>query len=354
MDNNLQPTPPNRNAEEIDLGQLFKLIGDGFRKLFNFIGGIFKGLFGFLLQFLLFIQKHFLKFVIAGVLGVILGVVAENFTNTKYVSTMVVEPNFNSVQQLYNNVNFYNELAAVRDSVSLAEALEISVAEAATLREFSIESYADENQKVRLFDQFVRELDTTTQKTINMERFMENFNSLDARFHNISVVATDPFIAQKTRPAILNSISRNDYFKLQKNITQINLDLQDEIIKKQLAEIDSLQELYKRVMEKEAEKPLQGTNISLGENGSQQNKELALINQIDELKASMVSLNQEKANKSSIINVISDFPRRGVELKGLANNLVFLGPVVLMLLTFLVLLVLELNKFLIAYRNKLS
>ena len=31
-------------SEEVDLGQLFKMIGNGFRRLFQFIGSIFKQL----------------------------------------------------------------------------------------------------------------------------------------------------------------------------------------------------------------------------------------------------------------------------------------------------------------------
>ena len=30
------------NEEEVDLGSLFIIIGNGFKKLFNFIGGVFK------------------------------------------------------------------------------------------------------------------------------------------------------------------------------------------------------------------------------------------------------------------------------------------------------------------------
>ena len=39
-----EKTPPKNNAssEEVDLGQLFKLIGDAFNRLFRFIGNIFK------------------------------------------------------------------------------------------------------------------------------------------------------------------------------------------------------------------------------------------------------------------------------------------------------------------------
>lgn len=352
MDNNLQPAPKNTGSDEIDLGQLFNLIGDGFRNLFNFFGSVLQKIFEVVLFILIFLQKHFLKIALVIVTGLVLGFLADSYVKTKYISTMVVEPNFNSAQQLYNNISFYNELAIAQDSVSLSEALEISVHEAASLKSFKIESYADENQKVKLFDTFVRELDSTTRNTIDLANFMENFNSFDARFHNISVVATDPFVARETQPAILNSIVRNDYFSLQKDIAGRNFDVQDSIIKIQLAEIDSLQSLYKRVMEKEAAKPMQGTNISLGESGDKESKELALISQIDQLKDGLVELNQERANKSEIINVISEFPKRGVVLKGFLNSYKLLFPVALVVLTLLVLLMIEINRFLNAYKKK--
>ncbi|MGY8916135.1 MAG: hypothetical protein ACKVJF_13770, partial [Flavobacteriales bacterium] len=305
-----------------------------------------------IIHFLLFIQKHILKFAIAGVVGLAIGVYLDMTKEPKYISTMVVEPNFNSVQQLYNNVNFYNELAKSQDSSALAEALDISRSEAGHIKMFSVESYSDENQKVQLFDKFVRSLDTTTQKAIDMEKYLLNFNSLDARFHTISVTASNNSIAKKIQPSIINSISRNDYFNLQKDISDINIKLQDSIYKKQIIEIDSLQLLYKKVMIKEADNPMQGTNISLGESGGKENKELALINKMEDLKTSLVKLNEDKANKSSILNVISAFPRRGVEVKGLLISNKFRVPVALVGLTLLVLGLLELNSFLKNYKKE--
>ena len=349
---NQQPVNNNSSSEEVDLGQLFQMIGNGFKKLFNFIGNIFKGIFKIIIHFLLFIQKHFIKFAIAGVVGLAIGVYLDIIKEPKYISTMVVEPNFNSVQQLYNNVTFYNELAKSQDSSALAEALDITRAEAGHIKMFSVESYSDENQKVQLFDKFVRSLDTTTQRAIDMEKYLLNFNSLDARFHTVSITATDNTIAKKLQPSIINSISRNDYFNLQKDISDINLNLQDSIYKKQINEIDSLQLLYKKVMIKEADKPMQGTSISLGESGGKENKELALINKMEELKTSLVELNEERANKSSILNVISAFPRRGVEVKGVWNSYKFWIPVGLIGLTLLVLSILELNTYLKNYKKE--
>lgn len=345
-------TPKNSSSEEIDLGQLFQLIGNGFKKFFRFIGNIFKGIFHVLILFLLFLQKNFLKFVITALIGLALGIYLDMTKIPKYVSTMVVEPNFNSVQQLYNNINFYNELAQAEDSTALAEALGISVKEAAYIKEFTVDSYSDENQKVQLFDKFVRSLDSTTKKTIDMEKYLKNFNSFDARFHTISVIATNNMVAKKIQASIIGSISRNEYFQLQQNISDRNINLQDSLYKKQLMEVDSLQQLYKRVMVKEAEKPMQGTSINLGQGEGKENKELALINEVERLKENLVLLNTERANKSSILNVISAFPRRGVEVKGILNSYKFWIPLGFIGLTLLFLSLLELNSYLKTYKKE--
>ncbi|QWX83713.1 hypothetical protein H0I23_14845 [Cellulophaga sp. HaHaR_3_176] len=346
------PQKQNNSSDEIDLGQLFHLIGNAFRKVFSTIGKVFKSLFGIVILFLLFLQKHFLKFVIAGVIGLAIGIFLDFKKEPEYISSMVVEPNFNSVQQLYNNVNFYNELAEAQDSTALAEALDISVKEAFSIKKFNVESYSDENQKVLLFDKFVRSLDTTTQKAIDMEAYLKNFNSFDARFHTISVTATDNSIAKKIQPSIINSISRNDYFNLQKETSDNNLKLQESVYSKQISEIDSLQLLYKKVMLKEADKPMQGTNINLGENGRNENKELSLINKTEELKEKLVELNEEKANKSSILNVISAFPRKGVQLKGIWKSYKFLIPFSFVIITMFILILLLLNVYLKDYKKE--
>jgi hypothetical protein len=342
----------NKNAsEEMDLGQLFQLIGKGFQKIFDFIGSIFRGVFHLIILFLLFIQKNLIALATAVVIGVILGFLADMYKTPKYISRMVVEPNFNSVQQLYNNIDFYNDLAKAKDSLTLSNALEISVSDAATLKKVFVDSYSDENQKVQLFDEFVRELDTTTVKALDFESYLKNFNSMDARFHQISLIATDDEVAKKVQSAIVKSISANEYFQLQKKINDENLDLQEKIYNQQLIEIDSLQQLYKRVLVKEADKPMQGTSINLAENGQSQNKELALVQEREILKNRLVLLNKERANKSSILNIISDFPARGVKVKGVFNNYVIIAPLFLIGLVSLFLILLSINRFLKNYNK---
>ncbi|MFT6795689.1 MAG: hypothetical protein ACJART_000825, partial [Maribacter sp.] len=168
-----QASNQSNSSDEIDLGQLFQMIGKGFNKFFQFLGNIFKGIFNSFILLLLFIQKHILKFIILAVVGLAVGIYLDITLPTKYTSSMVVEPNFNSVQQLYNNINYYDELAEAKDSIGLAEALGISVKDASFIKDFEIDSYSDENQKILLFDKFVRSLDSTTKKAIDMGKYLD-------------------------------------------------------------------------------------------------------------------------------------------------------------------------------------
>ena len=339
--------PSNPNGDEIDLGQLFTLMGRTFDRFVRFVKSFFLGVSQLIMAILVFIQKNIYWLLGSLVLGLVIGFFLDKTLPARYVSKMVVEPNFNSVQQLYNNIEFYDDLAKANDSTTLASTLNISVSDASTIKKMKVDSYSDENQKVKLFDQFIRELDSTTVKAIDYDSYLANFNSLDARFHEITLIATDNRVAKKTQQAIIKSISNNDYFKLQKRINDVNLNLQDTIINKQLLELDSLQKLYKTILVKEAEKPMQGTNINLAQDGTSQNKELAIIKERELLKNQLVLLNQERSNKSTILNVISDFPSQGVKDKDIWSKYKVVLPLLLFGICLLVLLVIRLNTYLL-------
>jgi hypothetical protein len=345
--------PGKQGSDEIDLGQLLQLIGNGIRKVFNFFLTLLKSLAHALIIILIFLRRNFILLFLSVLVGGIGGYFVDQYMPTTYVSRMVVEPNFNSARQLYNNIGFYNDMARAKDSVALSKALKIEISEAASIKEIFVDSYTDENQKIRLFDDFIKGLDTTTISVIDYESYLSNFNSMDARFHQISVISTNNLVAKKAQPSIVRSISSNSYFRLQKRINDENIKIQDSIILRQLVELDSLQNLYKTILVKEAERPMPGTSISLADNGTSQNKELAIISEREELKSLLVQLNREKANKGSILNVISDFPDRGVERKGYWYSYKMILPTFLLAVVILILLAIRVNKYLKNYKGEI-
>jgi hypothetical protein len=338
--------PKQTNADEIDMGQLFQYIGNGIKSVFAAIGRFLMGIVNALLWLVLLIRKNVILLGLIFIIAAVGGYFLDQTLPKNYISKMVVEPNFNSAQQLYNSIEFYNNLAETEDSITLGAALQIEATMAAKLKEIKVESFSDENQKLKLFDEFVRELDTLTAQNINIQEYLENFNSLDARFHQITVISESSSLAKKIQPAIISSIESNDYFKLQKAINDENIVLQDSVYQKQLTEIDNVLDLYQSVMLKEAENPSQGTTISLGEGGETTNREIELIQEREVLKNRLVYLNRERANKTYILNVISDFPLKGSELRGFWYRFMFLLPVVATGACLLFLIFLRFNKYL--------
>ncbi len=336
-------------SEEIDLGQLFKLIGNTFDKFFRFLGNIFKGIFHFLIVFLQFIQKHFLKFAVAGVVGIAAGGYLDYSADKVYQSSMIVEPNFNSVQQLYNNIEFYNELAQEEEFEALEEALEIHDTLARSLKKFTIESFSDQTQKIKQFSEFIQGLDTISQKMVNYDDYLKNFNNINAKFHKITIEAKNAKVAKKCQSILLRSIENNQYFRLQKEINEINLALQDSIVARQLTEIDSLQKFYRKIKTLEASKPEGSTSINLGEGESKGTPEVELLSQIKLLKNELVVLNNKKANTQSTINIISAFPNKGVLINDFFKKKMVLLPIFLCGVVFVILMLLSINRFLKNY-----
>ncbi|AXT51982.1 hypothetical protein D1818_14425 [Aquimarina sp. BL5] len=339
-------------SEEIDLGQLFKLIGDGLNKLFRFIGNIFKGVFHLIIQFLQFLRINFLKFVIAGLVGVAIGWYWDSVSKPVYRSSMIVEPNFNSAQQLYNNVEFYNELAKEGAYQTLASSLKISDKEAETITKIEIEAFSDDNQKLKQFSDFVSKLDSISRMSLSYEDYLKNFNNINARFHKIQLEGINPEVAKKCQKAIVRSIENNDYFKTQKKTNELNLRISDSVIRKQLIDVDSLTSFYQSLKLLELKRPenSSGTSINLSsENQNLDRSEIALLNEAKILNTEIIKLNQEKADSENIINVISDFPNKGALVNDFLLKKKVLIPLIFILLTFLSLVLLSLNKYLKNY-----
>ncbi|MCG2459134.1 hypothetical protein K8352_00065 [Flavobacteriaceae bacterium F89] len=93
MAKDLQPqTPPP--TDEVDLGQLFRMIGNGFRNLFN----------AFLRVFLYF-KRNIL--ILAGLViaGFIIGLVLKSLSSQSLKTEVIVEPNLDSKSYLYDIVD---------------------------------------------------------------------------------------------------------------------------------------------------------------------------------------------------------------------------------------------------------
>ncbi len=109
MSEHMQPND-NNNSDEIDLGELFKMIGDFCNNLFI----------GFLRVFL-FIKSKAIILVVLIAIGVGIGLLLNTITTTRLKAEVIVHPNYDSKDYLYGLINEIENNIKTEDSVFLAK-----------------------------------------------------------------------------------------------------------------------------------------------------------------------------------------------------------------------------------------
>ena len=257
-------TSQNNNEEEVDLGSLFVIIGKGFTKFFNFIGNIFKGIFHGIISILIFLKNNIIKIGIAAILGGILGVFLEVKKTNTFESELLLEPNFKSTRQLYDNINYYNNLVKQKDTAGLVETFKLDKLAAASLKKFVIEPVISGNDIINSYNGFVSSVDTITVNSYTFDKFKSSFTEYDYRFHKVTVTSKQNDVFDKLDDVIISSIVSNKYFNRIKELTNKNLNRTDSLYRKNLTQIDSLRKIYMDVMLEESRKQTAATNIDLG------------------------------------------------------------------------------------------
>jgi hypothetical protein len=342
-------TDKKNNEEEVDLGSLFVIIGRGFSKLFNFIGKIFKGVFHFIIEILLFLKKHLVKLTIAALIGGIIGGVLEYKKGDRYASDLILQPNFNSARQLYNNINYYDDLVKQKDTILLAKIFDISLKDAASLKDFEIQPIGTENDILTDYDKLTQSLDTLTVKSYSYLQFKKIFTAYDYKFHKVTVESSKKEVFSNLDNVILSSIVENDFFDKLKTLTNENLNRTDLLLRKNLVQLDSLNKVYMRVMLAEANKESNGTNIDLG-GEKRTTKELEIFETNRRINNDLKKITEDKSEKTEVINVISNFQPVGYQVKEIPKNSFRFALFGAGLMMFFLLLK-KLNRYLENYRN---
>lgn len=344
------PQQPNQ-SEEVDLGQLFKLIGNMFERFFKFIANIFIGLYSVVLLLLIHFYKRILWYVGAVIIGVVLGFLIDKNSEKLYGANMFIETNFDSARQVYENIYQFNQLTIDKDSLELAKRLSISTKEASKLKGFYIEPDLDENTIAEMYSDFYLKLDSISRTEMTYKKYKKSLTPFSFKIHQIGVAATDRLVYKKIEKDFVEQLSENPYLdELVKTNTMV-LKKKDEVLNKQIEITDSLVNEYLKIRINESQKePIEGsgTNLYMGDA-----KSISLI--VDESKIVQQRLTYENQRRKidsllvaekNIVNVLADFPRSGYDIRKWYNKMKFVIPLILLSIVFSVFCFMGLSKYL--------
>ena len=348
MSENIQPKPQN---EEVDLGQLFKMIGKGFQKIYDFFASIFKGAF----ELLILLISHFFKnvkwYVLALIIGLIAGYFLEQRSEKLYAANMFIETKFNSARQAYEVITEFNQLARVdQDYEELSKRLNISKDETESLRGFNIQPDPDDSELMEQYVIYKLELDSVAKLESTFKDFKAAQNRYNYTNHKIGVAATNKFVFKKINEGLVSEFLDNEYINSVRKTTLENLDKKEAAIDKQIKKLDSIANIYLEIRINESKKIYpanQGTNISLSGTAQSESMkdETKIISEISELQEKKSEIAIERVENKQQINIISSFPVSGYFIDKWYSNKMILTPIVTLGLTMLLFIFINLNRF---------
>ncbi|MGC6438673.1 MAG: hypothetical protein ACON4B_06830 [Flavobacteriaceae bacterium] len=347
-------TPP---SEEVDLGQLFKMIGNAFSRLFNFVGSIFKQLFLAFVWVVFFFKKRALILGSALVAGLILGVVLEQTTPPSYKSRITLKQNYPTGENLYGSVDYYNGLIRDKDYNILSQILGLNQVTTETITGFEIEPVLTENDKLIMFDQYIRGLDSLAASKIEYEDYVDNIEAYKHAMQRISIFSENRVNFKNVFDNIIDNINTNPFFvnERDKELTQLNQ--QKAALERSLAQSDSLQNTYKRVLEQQMDnKTSSEIGITFeGNNDKNKTREYDLYKNDVELRREIVKIDRRLKDRANIVEIISSkqdngFIDKGKELLGVTTPTKLYYTIVFTLFSLIILLGLEFFRFLERYK----
>ncbi|HAG16032.1 MAG TPA: hypothetical protein DCG69_05840 [Bacteroidales bacterium] len=338
---------PNTKEEDVDLGVLFNLLKAIFVGLFNSILGLFIATFNVLIRFLIYLKKHFLKLFIFSMLGLVLGGIYQyKFKEPIYTSSMTVQANYESIVQLYKDIEYCDGLIAESDRNALSLFFGISSADAASIKNISVSPYTNDNQIVLAYNDFISKLDSNVIKNVDFEKFGKNIPKEEFKYHVINVESTNKTLFFLLEKPIIQSIAKNPFYSKLKETEIGNLKSQEKVLNISMQELDSLRQFYKELSLIESKKEKSNMSFYMG-NTEKNDREIVVFDKYIQANIDLVDVRSEMNFKDEIINVVSSFNKSGAPVKGWYRNSMIIGFFVGILLVLIYLSVVEFNRFLI-------
>jgi len=348
---------PN-TSEEVDLGQLFKLIGNAFDRFFNFIYNIFKSIFLAFVWLVFFVKKRIIILALAGISGLIIGVLKGKSSVPKYESSVTVVQNYPTGENLYNAVSYYNDLVRQGDYETLGTVLNLDTEKAESILSFQVEPVVSKNDKLLAFNDYVKKLDSLAATKIEYEDFLRNNEDYTHIYQQVQISSTQRNSFKSVFESIVESINSNPFFINEQNKDIASLNKTKEGLELALVKSDSLQSTYKRVLEQglSSDKASEIGITFEGSGETDKTKEYELYKSDLELRKELVEIERELLDKQFIIETISNkqdsgFASNTKNLFGNEYSVKLYYTIVLFLLAFIILLGLEFFKFLEKYKT---
>ena len=349
------PSKPNNN-EEVDLIVFFNLIGNVFSKIINFFKDILIAIFSSIIHALKVLFESWKLILGIMLIAGLAGYFLEKTKPTTYSTSMLVEPYFNSKYQLVNNIDYFNALISNNDYEALKDIFNVDDSVVDDISGFSIEPGPEtENDRLLQYETFISKMDSVRAQAYPYEDFIENRSVYSGRYFLVKAYSPKSDIFKSLEAGVLSSFT-NDYSDKEMRRRDTLIDIQRQNLQNQLKQVDSLKQIYIKVLQTESSSNKNGislgTEFSLtGGGDKQKTREYDLLREEQRIRNTLNQLEEKKIEEDVVFDVISSFQKVGNSSKNWKERYRFLFPILSFLLLMFYFVARKVINFTLEYEN---
>ncbi|WP_324024732.1 hypothetical protein QSV08_16065 [Maribacter sp. BPC-D8] len=225
MASNQSPSTQN-NSDEIDLGQLFQLIGRGFNAIFRWFLKVF-----------LYFKKNLLLLIGLVVVGLAIGYGLNKIISKKYKTEVIVKPQIESKNYLYDVVNELQSNIGSRDTLFFKsigiENIDFNGLNIEISRVEEVGNTESDTQYLELLQSF----ENTDAIADIVRAELQNKSSFN---HRITFYYKNPTVGKVFAEKVLNYINTNTYFNGLLEVYRSNATARIKEDEKLLVQVDEI------------------------------------------------------------------------------------------------------------------
>ena len=351
---------PQNNSEEVDLVQLLKLIGSGFKSIAIFIGHILNKFFFVFVWIVFFTKKNILILIISAFVGLLFGYIVEYKMGPLYKSSMIIKQNYNTGKSLYNSLEYFNGLLSEEDYDALSKELLIDTSYISSIKDFKMESFITENQRYVEYNNYLKGLDSVLASKYDYDTYLKEVDESIYTTQLLTISATTNDNFNLVFKAISSKMNTIPFFQREQERDIRELENTALALNAAIRESDSLQKTYKKVLENTLDLE-NGSQTSITFEGTDDNnrtREYELYKSNIGLRKELVSIERAKENKEYVVETLSNTPSKGfidntVEVMNITLQFKLFSTFIFTVIAFLTLIVLDFLSFLEKYKNKI-
>src|SRR5680860_99437 len=224
-----KPVNTRPESDEIDLGQLFRMIRKGFNSIFRTF-----------LCFFLYLRNNFVKLAILVFLGFGIGFALKFIISDELKTEVIVRPNFESKDYLYNVVDEIGANLKVKDTTFFRE-LDIVVSELKSLKiQIDPIQEKDEAEDLENDMKYLEILQNFKEESFVLDVVKAEIQKKSNMNHRITFFYKNSLPGRAATLKLMEYIENNSYFKGLKKVYDENAVLKIERNTELIEQIDSL------------------------------------------------------------------------------------------------------------------